>query len=341
MGTPLGPVPLCNIALSKIGAQPINSITDQSNPSAVACNTNYDLARLEVSRATRWNCLLGTAVLSPVFQAPLSSLNSVAPPTSTPWTPNTFVEQGVYLSYSGSYYLVTNTFTTSSSFATDLASGNLQLWNSPGNSPVNAVAWSPNTFYEADSYVTYGSPPYYYQVLFTYTSTNNFQNDLTTGALIQTNLPTNQPFFPCNGSQYASGWAYAYALPSDFVLLVELNGNTYWGWQYYGDTTSDYEIIGQNLYCEEPQAVVQYVQNVTDTTRFDPLFFNCVTLKLAAMISTVLRQDGGRMEQALMVAYDKALKEARTKNAGEQKARRFNPIMSSNFNRARFGGVNG
>jgi hypothetical protein len=339
MPTPLGPVNICNVALSKIGSQPINSLTDQSNPAAVACNTNYDLARLEVSRTSRWNCLMGTAVLSPVYQPPLSALTSAAPPTSTPWTANTLVDQGVYLSYSGAYYLVLNTFTTSSSFATDLASGNLQLYNSNGSQPVNAVPWAPNTFYEADTYLTYGN--YYYMVMFTYTSTNNFANDLTTGALTQTNLPTTQTFFVGDGQGYASGWAFAYALPSDYVLLVSLNGNTDFYWGGFGDTTADYEIIGPNLYCDQSQAVVQYVQDVKDTTRFDPMFTNCMALKLAAMVSTVLRQDGGRMEAALLQEYERALSAARTKNAGEQQQRRFNPIPSSLFNRSRFWGVNG
>ena len=205
--------------------------------------------------------------------------------------------------------------------------------------PVNPATWAPYTTYQANTYLTYGG--YYYSVEFTYTSTNNFTNDLTTGALVQTNLPTNQPFFPPDGSSYPSGWNYAYALPADFQLLCALNDNTYWGYQYYGDSTSDYEIIGPNLYCDDAQAVIQYVNNVTDTTRFDSLFVNALTFKLASMIATPLRQDGGIMEKECLGEYKTALKEARTTNSGERQQRRFNLIGSSMFNRARYGGSNG
>ena len=279
MPTTLSPVDVCNIALAKIGAQAINSITNQANPSAIQCNINFQLAYLEVSRASRWNCLLTTAVLTQIPQTPL---------------PGCVV-------------------------------------------PTNPATWTPNTTYTSGTYLTYGG--YYYQVEFTYTSTTNFVNDLTTGALVQTNLPTSQPFFPPTGQQYASGWAYQFALPSDFQLLCALNENTYWG--ALGVTTNNYEIIGQNLYCNVPQAVIQYVQNVPDTTRFDSLLTNCLALKLAAMIATALRQDGGKLEMTMLAQYDKALREARVKNAGEAQQRRFNPIASSLFNAARYGGTNG
>ena len=53
--TSLSPTDICNLSLSKIGAAPINSIGDLTNNSAIVCNTNFQLAYLEVSRATRWN----------------------------------------------------------------------------------------------------------------------------------------------------------------------------------------------------------------------------------------------------------------------------------------------
>ena len=282
MPTSLTPEGVSNIALSKIGAQPINSLLDTTNPSAVFCNQNFGLASIEVARSSRWNCILQTAVLTQIVQTPL--------PGCTP--------------------------------------------------PVSAPTWEPLTSYLADTYFTYGG--YFYFVLINYTSTNNFTNDLTNGTyFVQTNLPTDQPFFPNNGSQYPSGWAYGYALPGDCQLVCAVNENTYWGWEYYGDQSNDYEIIGPNIYCDEPQAVIQYVQNVTDTTRWDSMFTNCVALKLASMVATPLRQDGGQLERALIGEYRTAMKEARQKNGGEKKERRFNPIGSSLFNRSRYGGQNG
>ena len=285
MPTNLAPVDVVNIALSKIGAAAINSLLDTSNPSSVIANQNWQLSYLEVSRASRWNCLMTTAILTAIPQTPLPGTPPLAP------APN----------------------------------------------------WAPNTAYVANTYLSYGG--YVYIVMFNYTSSAIFTNDLTTGALTQTNQPSGSPFFPViDGSQYPSGWAYEYALPSDYQLLVSLNNNTAWNWGTVsgpdGDS-DDYEIMGSSLFCDAAQAVIQYVQSTIDTTKFDSMFTNCVALKLASMISTPLRQDGGKMEAMLLGEYQRALKEARTKNGGEQQVRRFNPIQSSLFNAARYGGTNG
>ncbi len=282
MPTTLSVVGICNVALSKIGAQAIQSLTDQTSASAIACNNNFDLCYLEVSRSGRWNCIMTTANLVQVPQIPL-----------------------------------------------------------PGCTvPSNPATWAPNTLYTSGTYLTYGG--YYYLVMFTYTSTLDFTNDLTTGALTQTNLPTSNPFIPgCDGSQYESGWAYKYLLPADFQLLAILNANDCWGaWAWEG-IGNDYQIMGDHLFCSENRAVIQYVRNQPDTSRFDSLFTNALTLKLASSIATTLRQDGGILEEKCLIAYDRALRFARTKNGGEQKAVRFNPISSSRFVQSRYNGVNG
>jgi hypothetical protein len=282
MPTSLSPVSLANVALSKIGAQAINSFTDLSNPSSIAVNNNWVLAYLEVSRAARWNCLVTPAVLVQIPQVPIPD----------------------------------------------------------GVVPSVVPDWAPLTSYAADTYLTYGG--YLYITAFAYTSTANFTIDLTTGALLQTNLPFPGLTFPTgDGSQYPSGWAFQYALPSDFQLLVALNDNTgWWGW-FGSQCSSEYEIMGDKLYTNAQQAVVKYVKNQPDVSQFDSMFANALTLKLASAISTTLRQDGGKMEVALLQGYQQALKEARTKNAGERKGVRFNPIGSSDYNRARYGGING
>ena len=222
----------------------------------------------------------------------------------------------------------------------------------PGATPTpTPVAWAPLTAYLANVYLTYGG--YVYITNYAYTSTNNFLNDLGTDALTQTNLPASSPFFPPNtGGGYPSGWAFQYALPADFQLLAELNDQVYW--DFWGWGNDDYEIMngvlsppvaqqaGQaSLFTNASQAVIKYVQNVADPTRFDALFTAALTFKLASMIATSLRQDGGRMEQAMLGLYRQAMAKAEVKNAGERKPRRFNLIASSRVNLARFGGING
>lgn len=283
MPTNLSPTDIANVALSKIGALAINSITDLGSPSALACKTNFQLCYLAVSRAARWNCILTTSVLVQQVQVPLPG--EAAPTPVTDWAPLTSYAANVYLSY-GDYIYITN---------------------------------------------------------YAYTSSNNFLTDLTTNALTQTNVPaTGSGFFPPDGSLYPSGWAYKYALPADFQLLASLNNNLgWWGWDGCDGSSDDYEIMGESLYCDAAQAAVQYVKNQPDCSRFDSMFTDCLTYKLAAMIATQLRQDGGRMEQLMNAEFKTALREARSKNGGEKQARRFNPIASSDFLKARLGGING
>lgn len=280
MPTTLSPTDICNIALSKIGAVPIQSITDLTSPSAIACNTNFLLCYLEVSRSGRWSCLLDTSVLTQETQDPL------------PGAPST------------------------SSYPT----------------------WEPLTFYAANTFLTYGG--YVYQVMYDYTSTVSFVNDLTTGALTQQNTPTTGNVFGfSDGSGYPSGWAYKYALPGDCQFVASLNDNVYW--DFFNAGGNEYEIMGLSIFCDWSQAVIQYVKNQPDCTRWDSLFTSAVAYKLAAMISTPLRQDGGKMEAGMEQGYQFALAKARQKNGGELKTRRFNPIGSSLFLGSRYGGSNG
>ena len=295
MPSTLSPVDVSNIALTKIGAQAINSLSDTTSSSAIACNTNFTQSYQEVSRAAPWNCLIRSQILVNITQTPL------------PWS------------------------------------------TSGGSSTITATAWAPNTAYLANVYVTFGG--YYYQVMFNYTSTISFLNDVTTGALVQTDQPTSGNTFGTNsGSQYPSGWGYQYVLPSDFLCLQALNDNG--DWTQDGSQSDDYEIMsgvtnpstpptyGLCIFTDAPNAVVQYIPNQPDTTQWDSMFTNCVTLKLASAIATNLRQDGGAMEQRLLQAYEVELRHARQKNGGEKQARRFNPIPSSRFNQARYVGVN-
>ncbi len=346
MPTSLSPNDACNVALSKIGAESINSMTDTTSRSARACNTNFGLAYLETTRSARWNCLLTTAQLVQIPQVPINTGSLGVPPNSTPWAPNTVYLQGVYVSNGGNYYQVLGTYTSSSSFATDLSAGNLLLWNSNGNNPTFATPWAQNTFYQANAFVTYGN--YFYQVLISYTSSNNFLNDLTSGFLAQTDQQSTQgssdlvlDTFGCNGNQYPSGWGFQYALPSDFQLLGMLNGNICWDWDGSGSQGDEYELMalapnGQCLFCNESIAVIQYVQQQPDTTRWDSLFTSAFTFLLASMIATPLRQDGGKLEGEMLALYQRALSKARQRNGGEQMARRFNAVRSSRLVCSRF-----
>jgi hypothetical protein len=340
MPTSLSPVDVANIALSKIGAESINSLADLTNRSSRACNSNFNLAYLSTSRAGRWNCLLTTEQLTQIPQTPIVTGGSATPPTSTPWTAFTFYSLGVYISYGGNYYQVINAYTSGATFANDLTTGNLMIWNPNGNNPSFGTPWAEFTPYAANAYVYYGN--YYYQVLVTYTSSNNFLNDLTSGFLAQTDQQWNENVsdlcldsWNC-GSQYPSGWAFEYALPDDFQLLGILNGNICWDFDGGGGGGDLYEIMGTSIFCNSPIAVIQYVKNQPDTTQFDSMFTHCLTFLLASMIATSLRQDGGKLEGEMLSLYERALSKARAKNGGEAMPRRFSPLRSSRILRSRY-----
>lgn len=203
----------------------------------------------------------------------------------------------------------------------------------PPTSVPASTPWAPLTAYAAGDYVTYGGA--LYQALIANTSTASFINDLTAGFWFETDLLDVDPFNPdALAAQYPSGWAYQYPLPADCLLVVALNDNPTVG------AEQEYEIIGINLYTNRSQAVIKYVAYTEDTTRYDPLFAGCVVLKLAASIATNLRQDDTQIAARMEAGYQRALTAARTKDAGERKPRRFNPVANSRYISSRWASTN-
>lgn len=201
--------------------------------------------------------------------------------------------------------------------------------------PVPAsTPWAPATAYAVGDYVSYGEPAYLYQCLVANTSSASFTNDLTQGFWFQTDIFNPNPFAVTGGANYPSGWAYKYPLPEDLLLLVALNERPTEG------VEEEFEIMGSALYTNESQAVIKYTWANPDTTRYDTLFVECLTLKLAAMLATPLRQDDTEISSAMEGLYLKKLAGARTKNAGERKPRRFNPVSNSRFIGSRYFSTN-
>ncbi len=194
----------------------------------------------------------------------------------------------------------------------------------PGPPVPASTPWAPATVYAAGAYVTYGGQ--LYQALIANTSTASFVNDLTAGFWFQTDVFNADPFDPGQlAAQYPSGWAYQYPLPGDCLIVATLNDNPLTG------PVEEWEVIGINLYTNEDHAVIKYVQYNEDTTVYDAMLANCLTLKLAARIATRRRQDDVNIAAALEAKYQDALHKARQKNAGERTVRRFEPAVNSRF----------
>ncbi len=154
---------------------------------------------------------------------------------------------------------------------------------------------------------------------------------MTQGFWFQTTIfSPNYLNIPGNASRLYE-WLYAYQLPNDFVLLLELNGQNCWaGAGFDGPTQGSlYEIFGDKLYCNTQIADVKYNRYEEDTTKYDSLFVGALVLLLASMIATAVRKDDAELSVTMLQLYQKYLTRARVMNAAESNPRRYNLVNSS------------
>jgi hypothetical protein len=72
----------------------------------------------------------------------------------------------------------------------------------------------------------------------------------------------------------------------------------------------------------EPHLDIRYVQNITDTTKFDPLFVVALACKIAYTISDSITQSNAKMQEASK-KYDAAILDAKRANAFEDVSEQF------------------
>ena len=283
---PLSQTNIANLALAKMGGQPIANIADTNSANAIACNNAWEQAVREVGRSHDWNCIKARDSLDQVAIA--STPGSTLPPSPGVWAAGTAYVAGQQVIESGATYAALSDHTSGAVFTTDLNAG---LWEQVG---APTPAWWTNA-----------------------------------------NL---SPFAPTtSGTLYE--WLWAYQLPNDFLLLCELNGNDCISAQTDGDL---YELYQDKLFCDFPTADIKYTAYVTDTTKWDAFFTECVAQLLASKIATVLRKDDGNLAARLLMEYHQViLPKARVKNAGERKVRRFDPVAESRWVNSRRFSTNG
>ena len=208
--------------------------------------------------------------------------------------------------------------------------------------------WLANTAYLGGNLVTYGEAIYY--CLQANTSSAWFINDITGGLWAQIYSTFLGPFGPGSANGYE--WDFGYVLPSDYLLITELNGNDcrrgrgegslYELFVYQTANPDGSSSNVQALFCNTPFANVKYTALIQDTTIFDAHFVNCVATLLGAAISTTLRGDDGKMRMQLEQAYTSSiLPSAILKDSGERLLRRYDPTKESQFLRSRYGSTNG
>ena len=212
--------------------------------------------------------------------------------------------------------------------------------------PSTATTWAPGQNYVVNQYIIYIG--YLYQCIIANTSSDSFAVDLTRGYWFQTNFFSPNYIGPVPGNAGPLyEWTYAYQLPTDFILLLELNGTWLWGGyggggRGNGNTTGSlYEIYGKQIFCNSEQADIKYNCLQQDTTYYDSLFVDALVLKLASLIATDLRKDDSTVSEKMEQLYQRAITTARQKNAAESNPRRYNIVSQSRFVRSRRWSTNG
>lgn len=100
-------------------------------------------------------------------------------------------------------------------------------------------------------------------------------------------------------------FGYAYELPADCLRLVRV---------YQGQ--SRYEVLGRAVYSNDDQMRVYYVSDITDSTQFDTVFIECLTLKIASDIAYSITQNLTLADQ-LTKEYEIRFRQAKQYGAQE------------------------
>ena len=117
-------------------------------------------------------------------------------------------------------------------------------------------------------------------------------------------------------SEQAKGYAGVYPLPNDFLRLLGVIGMDLMGYD-----TDRYRLSDNKLYlvdCGTPSIELEYIRDVEDATRFDPLFTEALSLRLAYNLQYAL-SGKNTTAQRLYEEYQLALAEAKSIDGQEQK----------------------
>lgn len=119
-----------------------------------------------------------------------------------------------------------------------------------------------------------------------------------------------------------SGWQYAYAVPSDAVNVLAI---------FKPDAPDDYDPQAYDMeqlldgtsviYTNVQNAVCRYSRNVTDPSKFPPLFTDALTRLLASHLAgPVLKGDTGRAEaRAQLAIFQSVYNNAVTSDSAQRK----------------------
>lgn len=132
----------------------------------------------------------------------------------------------------------------------------------------------------------------------------------------------------------AFGWEHQFELPSDALRILEV------GESEHGDTLSERFVIeGQALLTDQDSVNLVYVYDCENPDLFDPLFVECLAVKMAVKLSTTLA-GASSLAERLMVEYDRMIGPlARRIDANEGRRRKGLIDRGSPFVQSRTSGL--
>lgn len=130
------------------------------------------------------------------------------------------------------------------------------------------------------------------------------------------------------------GLDYSYQLPSDFLRLLEVNG------EQWEDTDEFHEIEGRRLVTDEDTVEIRYISRI-EVASMDPLLAKFVAANLAGTLAIPLTANL-QLQQQVMAIRQRVLGEARSVDAIETSSREGRPlervIHQSRLLRSRYSG---
>lgn len=106
----------------------------------------------------------------------------------------------------------------------------------------------------------------------------------------------------------ASEYDYVYALPADCLKVVTAYR-----------PSGEWKRRGNLIHSDSDEFNLIYIRDITDTTLFDPLFEECLVLKLAYELNTAIAPNETRQNQ-LMAEFNMKFREAKRADAQEDYA---------------------
>lgn len=103
---------------------------------------------------------------------------------------------------------------------------------------------------------------------------------------------------------FTDEFAYAYAVPSDCLRILSAQGQT------------TFKRVGDKVFSNESPLLVEYIRRITDTAKWDGVFINAFSAKLAMKLAYSLT-DSTSLTEMLRGYYRDAIQEARAVSSQE------------------------